>query len=142
MISFQVVLRLRVIAYDPISKLCNVFLLEKLKICSLLCKTCKKRLIINRLDLVSTWRNEINIYKDISIYHVMLKESNLNRKIVEIYRCFIDTVIYSSFINSLLYQMVLIIFGIDHINTLHPGARLKPNQNVNIYKKESISKFD
>lgn len=142
MISFQVVLRLRVIAYDPISKLCNVFLLEKLKICSLLCKTCKKRLIINRLDLVSTWRNEINIYKDISIYHVMLKESNLNRKIVEIYRCFIDIVIYSSFINSLLYQMVLIIFGIDHINTLHPGARLKPNQNVNIYKKESISKFD
>lgn len=142
MISFQVVLRLRVIAYDPISKLCNVFLLEKLKICILLCKTCKKRLIINRLDLVSTWRNEINIYKDISIYHVMLKESNLNRKIVEISRCFIDTVIYSSFINSLLYQMVLIIFGIDHINTLHPGARLKPNQNVNIYKKESISKFD
>lgn len=72
----------------------------------------------------------------------MLKESNLNRKIVEIYRYFIDIVIYSSFINSLLYQMVLIIFGINHNNTLHPGARLKPNQNVNIYKKESISKFD
>ena len=46
---------------------------------------------------------------------------------LETYRYFIDTVIYLSFTNSLLYYIVVIMFGINYIKALHLGTRLKPN---------------